>query len=198
VGDLVLTVDGAELSEKMAVVSVVQIDAKTLAVSIAAAPGVTGATGNNYFALSYGELSVRAVAKNGVLPHVAGSDGAPARWTAIKCRVPSGLVISVMSSLPGSSSEQRPATATFRIVTTPQIRVVSWLEMQPGGKQVLVHDHDFLACDAECYAQQLAASLNAGFSGDYKFVAKGDTVMATATKNVGGQKISPAVCLGDL
>jgi len=197
--DLVVMVDGAKLSKKMAGCTVAQADAKTLVLTVAAAPGVTGSTGDNYFALKNGELSVAAADGSGALPHVTSADGgAAANWAAIKCRIPSGLEISVMSAAAGSAAAGRAATATFQVVKTPAVRVVSWLQMESGGKQVFVHNHEFLKYDAQSYAQHLAESLNASFSGEFTFTANGDAVTVTAAKVIDGQVIAPAVCVGDL
>jgi hypothetical protein len=197
--DLVVTVDGAKLSKKMAVCSVAQTDVETLVLTIAAAPGVTGSTGDNYFALKNGELSVAAADRSGALRRVTSADGGTAaKWTAIKCRIPSGLEISVMSSAAGTAAAGRAATAAFQVAKTPAVRVVSWLQMESGGKQVFVHNHEFLKYDVQSYAQHLAESLNALFSGEFTFTANGDAVTVTAAKVIDGQVIAPAVCVGDL
>ena len=197
--DLVVTVNGQKPDGKTTVCSVAQDGGDTLLVKIAAAPGVSGSSGANYFALYDGALAVTAADASQGLAHVTAADGhVSAWWNNIKCRIPSGLKISVSSSVPGSASAGRAATATFRVVQTPQVRVVSWLELEPQGKQVYVHNHEFLTYDTPSYAAHLAESLQASFAGEYELSAQGDTVTVTAAEVVDGQVIKPAVCEGDL
>ncbi len=194
--DLDLRVDGAQLDHRTSFAVVRQAGPDALAVVIGAAPQATGPAGGAYFALHYGRLAITAAGGAGGLAHVTGVGGASARAFAIRCLVPSGLRIAVLAAVPGDAATGRAASVTFRVVATPVIRVVSWLELTPGGPRVLVHNHEFLAYEPDTYAAHLASSLEASFHGVYRCQARGATVTVTATRAIAAQALRPIVCEG--
>jgi hypothetical protein len=194
--DLVVHVDGDDLSGRTAAVTVRQAGGDALAVVIAAAPEAAGPASGLYFALHYGKLSITAADGADGLAHVTGVGGASARFAAIRCLVPSGLRIAILSTVRGDAIAGRPARATFRVAATPVVRVVSWLELAPRGPRVFVHNHEFLVYEPDTYAVHLATSLSTSFGSTYRFAVQGATVTVTATRAVDGQVLRPAVCEG--
>ena len=128
---------------------------------------------------------------------MTGAGGASAHAFAVRCLVPSGLRIAVVSAARGDAATGRPARVTFRVVATPVVRVVSWIQLSAGGPRVLVHNHEFLAYEPDTYAAHLATSLSASFHGAYRCTARGATVTVTASAVVAGQALRPTVCEGD-
>lgn len=193
--DLVISVDGAETDDETIRCSVEQVGERSLRVVVAAEPGVTDPAQGPYFALLRGRLSVSAKDASGGLAHVTGQGGtSSAVWSDVSCIVPSGLEIETVSEMAGG--EGRAATTTFKVVRPPQLRVCSWLQMEPDGERILVHNHEFLKYDAASYAAYLAESLAASLGPEYESSSKGDRVTVAAATVAAGQRIRPVVVEG--
>lgn len=192
-GDFAVKVDGATLDPKTVLCGVSQGGNNSLVITLSPASRALGPKTGTYFALHYGGLTVEAADVTGGLKHVRSSTGASAVLRKITCRIPSGLKIAVVSSTPGGNAGGQPATATFRVLKVPQVRVVSWVVLSSGGREVYVHNHEFLTYSVESYAQYLAGSLQQTYGGEYVFTAKGDQVTVKAAKVTDGQALEPTV-----
>jgi hypothetical protein len=206
---LEVKLNGEAIDDKSITISVELEADDTLSVILSPALHAGTTTSPHYFAVYEGLLFIGSREANGGLACVrtAGdSDSADSELNAVMSSpteliIPSGLIIEVAERIAGDSATDTPASATFRVVQVPKIRAVSWLEMEPGGKRALIHNHEFAtfsddAAGRERYAAFMVDSLRRAFGSDCVIAQTGDTVSVVAQEISDGQVISPAVVEG--
>jgi hypothetical protein len=176
----------------------------TLLITLLPAPSAGDTSATHYFALYEGRLRIAATGANGGLAGLVAADDKSVNAVLaapVEIRVPSGLVLEPVSSISGSAFTSTPASATFRVTQVPLLRAVAWIEIEPGGAQALVHNHEFTrfshdAIGCESYAETLVDPLRRAFGSDFDIVRHNDAITVTARETTDGQLLKPRLVEG--
>ncbi|MDR0515075.1 MAG: hypothetical protein LBG81_07950 [Coriobacteriaceae bacterium] len=203
-GDLVITLNGKELDrEALAVALGLEGgNATALLLTITPAEGAGGPASAHYFALYDGALKVSARADDGALPHLlsAKDPSACAQLPeAIEAQVPSGLRIETQGGSKGSPADGTRASCTFRVTNAPNIRVMAFVELSPGGERIKLHNHEFSNYSEDApdgFTALLAQEAVTLLGEEYLVEQSGDTIVITHDRPVEGEVLAPRVIEG--
>ena len=187
-------------------------DETGIEITLHALPSAQSPNKGKYFALYNGAIQIDMPK---ALPNsITSADGKSlVRWDTINLIAPSGLSISVETNTEGNESQGKPASLTFRVDKTPNIRVVSWLQLRLNGEPVMredfqleeysyqhdgsipVHFHYFMQTTPESCAKTIAERLNHYFADTYSLVCtqNGDKVTITRLHATDSELLSIAV-----
>ncbi|MDR0500391.1 MAG: hypothetical protein LBG97_03985 [Coriobacteriales bacterium] len=203
-GDFKITLNNKELDKDAIRVEleVDSLDATTLLVTFMPAKGAGGPSSAHYFALYDGALSIAASNADGALPHVllAGDSSACAILSnVVSLQVPSGLRILNQGEINGSEANNTLASCVFRVMAVPNVRVMAFIELSPGGERIKLHNHEFYNytdTNRDEFASMLAEEIKTLLGDEYLVVPSADSVTIAHNKLVDEEVLLPRVIEG--